>query len=147
MRARTRAGEWGGSVARQRLHLCMQRVAVCCSVLQCVAVCCSVLQYVTVCDSVFGSKLCSVLQCVAVCCSVLRCVAVCCGVLQCVAVETRFGAFTTVRVLAERKHLSFSLTHTKSRQLGVSVSELHELNEFSKFHELNESSTKHKTHM
>jgi len=36
-----------------------QRVAACCSVLQCVAVC--------------GS----VLQCVAVCCSVLQCVAVC----------------------------------------------------------------------
>jgi len=36
----------------------LQRVAVCCSVLQCVAVCCSVL------------------QCVAVCCSVLQCVAV-----------------------------------------------------------------------
>jgi len=38
-----------------------QRVAVCCSVLQCVAVCCSVLQCVAVC--------CSVLQCAAVCCS------------------------------------------------------------------------------
>jgi len=35
----------------------LQRVAVCCSVLQCVAV------------------YCSVLQCVAVCCSVLQCIA------------------------------------------------------------------------
>jgi len=41
---------------------------VCCSVLQCVAVC---LQCVAV--------WCSVLQCVAVCCSVLQCVAVCCS--------------------------------------------------------------------
>jgi len=40
----------------------VQRVAVCCSVLQCVAACCSVLQRVAVC--------CSVLQCVAACCSV-----------------------------------------------------------------------------
>jgi len=69
----------------------LQRVAVCCSVLQSaylvvmddregvlycifVAMCCSVLQRVAVC--------CSTLQCVAVCCSVLQCVAVCCSVLQ-----------------------------------------------------------------
>ena len=45
---------------------------------QCVAVCCSVLQRVVVC--------CSVLQCVAVCCSVLQRVVVCCSVLQCIAV-------------------------------------------------------------
>ena len=44
---------------------CSVFFAVCCSVLQCVAVC---LQCVAVC--------CSVLQCVAVCCSVLQCVAV-----------------------------------------------------------------------
>ena len=43
-------------------RVCVQCVAVCCSVLQCVVVCCSVL------------------QCVAVCCSVLQCVAVCCDV-------------------------------------------------------------------
>ena len=49
----------------------MQRVAVCCSVLQCVAVCCS-LQCVAVLVRVF----CSVLQCVAVCCSVVQRVAV-----------------------------------------------------------------------
>jgi len=42
----------------------VERVAACCSVLQCVAVCCSVLQRVAVC--------CSVLQCVAACCSVLQ---------------------------------------------------------------------------
>jgi len=75
----------------------LQRVAVCCSVLQCVvnlvclqctssptfltqvcvyvAACCSVLQYVAVC--------CSVVKIVCVCCSVLQCVAVCCSVLQC----------------------------------------------------------------
>ena len=39
------------------------RVAVCCSVLQCAVVCCSVVQYVAVC--------CSVLQCVAVCCHII----------------------------------------------------------------------------
>jgi len=75
----------------------LQRVAVCCSVLQCVtdvetesvrhvyqpmegvlqcvAVFCSVLQCVAVC--------CSVLQCVVMCCSVLQFAAVCCSVLQC----------------------------------------------------------------
>ena len=79
-----------------------------------------------------------VTMCLAASCTV------CCCVLQCVAVETRFGAITTVRVLAEHRRLSFSLTHTKSRLLGVSVSEFHELSKFSKFHELNESSTKHK---
>ena len=65
----------------------LQRVAVCCSVLQCSprmicarsATCFrrSMLQCVAVC--------CSVLQCVAVLCNVLQCVAVCCSVLQCVA--------------------------------------------------------------
>jgi len=49
-------------IALFRAAVCLQGVAVCCSVLQCVAVCCSVLQRVAVC--------CSVLQCVAVCCSV-----------------------------------------------------------------------------
>jgi len=39
----------------------IERVAVCCSVLQCGAVCCSVLQCVAV--------RCSALQCVLVCCS------------------------------------------------------------------------------
>jgi len=65
----------------------LQRVTVCCNVLQCVAVCCSVLQCVAVCCSVLQciAVCCSVLQCVAVCCSVLQCVAVCCSVLQCVA--------------------------------------------------------------
>jgi len=53
-----------------------QRVAVCCSALQCVAVCCSVLQWVAVCKIV--------LQCAAVGCRVLQCVAVCYNVLQCV---------------------------------------------------------------
>jgi len=74
----------------------LQRVAACCSVLQCVAVglswlktlilirclqvgvCCSVLQHVAAC--------CSVWQRVAACSSVLQRVAVCCNVLQCVAV-------------------------------------------------------------
>jgi len=53
----------------------LQRVAACCSVLQCIAVYCSVLQCIAV--------YCSVLQYVAACCSVLQCVAVCCSVLQC----------------------------------------------------------------
>jgi len=67
------------------------RVAVCCSVLQCAVVCCSVVQYVAVC--------CSVLQCVGISSSVASrlsntaigacpciSVAVCCSVMQCVAV-------------------------------------------------------------
>jgi len=87
-----------------------QRVAVCCSVLQCVAVrcgcillvsvlikfvCCNALQCVVQCAAVC----CSMLQCVAavfslylceelqpaVCCNVLQCVAMRCNVLQCVA--------------------------------------------------------------
>jgi len=70
-------------VARPGLHclgvcgayfLVRQRVAVCCSVLQCVAVCHSVSQCVAV--------SCSELQWVAVCCNVLQCVALCCIVLQ-----------------------------------------------------------------
>jgi len=56
---------------------CMQRVAVCCSVVQTIAVCCSVLQCIAV--------RCSESQCAAVCCSVMQGVAVCCSVLQCVA--------------------------------------------------------------
>ena len=56
----------------------MQRVAVCCSVLQCFVVCCSVMQCLAV--------WCRVLQCVAACCSAMQRVAVCCSVLQCVAV-------------------------------------------------------------
>jgi len=80
----------------------LQRVAVCCSVLQCVtagrvpqsrgtfregeiardsqcfAVGCSMLQCVAVC--------CGVLYCVAVCCTVLQRAAMCCSVLQCDAV-------------------------------------------------------------
>jgi len=62
----------------------LQRVAACCSVLQCVAVCCSS-TYSRERELTFG-ECCSVLQCVAVCCSVLQCVAVCCSVLQCAAV-------------------------------------------------------------
>jgi len=85
-----------------------QRVAVCCSLLQCVAVCCSMLQYVAVCCTVWHAhlhafssdayngeyrtsrkwqsaavccSLCSMLQCVVVCCSVLQCVAVCCSMM------------------------------------------------------------------
>jgi len=69
----------------------LQRVAVCCSVLQCAAVCHSMFQCVSVCSSPVPlappplmCARCSMLQCVAVCCSVLQCVAVCCSVLQCV---------------------------------------------------------------
>jgi len=54
--------------------VCIECVAVCCSVLPCVAVCYRVLPCVTVC--------CRVLPCVAVCCRVLHCVAGCCSVVQ-----------------------------------------------------------------
>jgi len=59
-------------------ELLLQYTVLCCSESQCVAMCCSVLQCVAVC--------CTVLHCVALCCSVLQCIAVCCSVLQCVAV-------------------------------------------------------------
>ena len=105
-----------------RLYV-LQRVAVCCSALQCVAgrcilhiyihlsifhevliyICIScvvrlfVLQCVAVCCSVLqcAAVCCSVLQRVAVCCSVLQCAAVCCSVLQCVAVCC--SVFTAIR--------------------------------------------------
>jgi len=82
---------------RQSSGINSERVAVCCSVLQCVAVCCSVLPCVAVCCSRFLHRTrletvvwaaevrnkfrmcCSVSQCVAECCSVLQCVAVCCS--------------------------------------------------------------------
>jgi len=85
----------------------LQRVAACCSVLQCslgviivmshsyssvllcVAVCCSVLQCSLGVILIISHSYSSVLQCVAVCCSVLQCVAVCCSVLPCVAVLIR----------------------------------------------------------
>jgi len=67
------------------IYSVLQRVAVCCSMLQCVEL---VIHddthyafYIAFCVS------CSMLQCVAVCCSVLQCVAVCCSALQCVAVR------------------------------------------------------------
>ena len=65
------------------LYLCLQCVAVCCSVLQCVAVCCSVLHCVAVsmCRSV--SQCCSVLQCAAV-----QCAAVCFRMGLCVCGHT-----------------------------------------------------------
>jgi len=77
----------------------LQRVAACCSMLQCVAklllscfvfymakgvaccsgaMCCSVLQN-CYCHVLYGEG-CSVLQRVAACCSVLQCVAVCCRI-------------------------------------------------------------------
>ena len=55
----------------------LQRVAVCCSALQCVAVFRSVLMVGWLVLAGEGN--------VAVCCGVLQCVAVCCRVLQCVA--------------------------------------------------------------
>jgi len=60
----------------------LQRVAVCCSVLQCVAVRCSCCNDLLRLDlrRLKGVKI--VCRCVAVCCSVLQCVAVRCSVLQ-----------------------------------------------------------------
>ena len=67
----------------------LQRVAACCSVLQCVAV--GVVVCVAVCIAVCVAVCCSLLQllfvsqerrscCAAVCCSMLQCVAACCTV-------------------------------------------------------------------
>jgi len=64
----------------------LQRVAACCSVLQCW----STMHHVVVtagADATWWIAVCcDVLQCVAVYCSVLQCVAVCCSVSQCIAV-------------------------------------------------------------
>jgi len=57
----------------------LQRVVVCCSVLQCVMT-------RTNRAGIESSGLCSVLQCVAVCCCVMQCVAVFYSALLCVAV-------------------------------------------------------------
>ena len=71
----------------------LQRVRVCCSVLQCVVVCCRVLHCVAVCDQPYVHTCVEqplacqlplngfMLQCVAVCCSMLQYVAVCRSVL------------------------------------------------------------------
>jgi len=61
----------------------LQRVVVCCSVLQCVAV---ELRRCLVCRSYSARKYQFLLQCVAVCCCVLQRVQVCCSVLQCLTV-------------------------------------------------------------
>jgi len=75
---------------------CVAVVAVCCSVLQCVAVCCSVLETSCQISSFLSWSVCS--MCCSVCCSVLRrvrgvmpnveltCIGVCCSVMQCDAV-------------------------------------------------------------
>ena len=59
----------------------LQRVAACCSVLQCVAIVCPL--FVIVYHQ--SQACCSVLQFLAVCCSELQCVAACCSVLKSVA--------------------------------------------------------------
>jgi len=72
----------------------LQRVAVCCSVLQCVSTSTSVvtayyswlrkgtMNQVSVKPLQCVAVSCSMLQCVAVCCSMLHCAALCCAVLQ-----------------------------------------------------------------
>ena len=61
----------------------LQRVAACCSVLQCVVFGCL--------NELFLDHLvcCSVLQCAAACCSMLQCVTACCSVLRLVALTNR----------------------------------------------------------
>ena len=67
----------------------LQRVAVCCSVLQCIVVRCTVLQGEIWCgvleidgDVAYSGVCCNVLQCVVVYCGLLRSIVVCCSVLQ-----------------------------------------------------------------
>ena len=74
----------------------LQRVAVCCSVLQCVTVCYSVLQCVAV--------YCSVLQRIAVRCSILQRAAACCSVLQWIRTSS----------------LSCDQAHSKSKDFQIS---------------------------
>jgi len=93
----------------------LQRVAMCCSVLQCVAVCCSkkivaaqrkLSRYMYSCNQCAQISMlqcaalrCSVLQCAAVYSSVLQCVAECCSVLQCVALSVLQCAAVCCNVL------------------------------------------------
>jgi len=67
-------------------RLLLLYVAVCCRVLQCAAVCCSVLQYVAVWQCVLQCVLKCVLQCVFVCVCVCVCV---CGCVR-VCIELTF---------------------------------------------------------
>ena len=69
----------------------LQRVTVCCSVLQCVAVCCSgdvfAILYIQSRDDIYNNFFSqdSFRKQVALCCSVLQRFAACCRVVQCVA--------------------------------------------------------------
>ena len=65
---------------RDEVGRCVQRVAVCCSVLQCFAVCFGAWRKRKEVDRVRHQSeevLCSVLQCAAVCCSAFQFVSVC----------------------------------------------------------------------
>jgi len=88
----------------------LQRVAVCCSVLQCVAVCRSVLTPAGI-GNVRGELLND-----AVCCSVLQCVAVCCSVLQCVGELLNDKALVTLDSCLVTSRIS------KSHVVGVNES-------------------------
>jgi hypothetical protein len=73
----------------------LQRVTVCCNVLQCVAVCCSVL------------------QCVAVCCNVSQCVAVCCSVLQCKWLFDQGESLLLCKWYLTRRFFMYVVTHPR----------------------------------
>jgi len=98
----------------------LQRVAVCCSGLQCDAIIslrCSMLQWVTVgCSGLqrlaIVSLRCSRLQQVVVGCSVLQCVAVCCSVLLSLQEWSNFSSVrVTGNVTAQWNTLQHTATH------------------------------------
>ena len=122
-----------------------QRIAVCCSVLQCVAVCCSALQCVAVCCSVLQSlknvfardmrfamqmeifisarpppwlifTFDDMLQWVAMCCGVLQCVAVRCSVMHCVAESRCYMRWLICHTATHYNTLQHTATHFNTLQ-------------------------------
>ena len=92
----------------------LQRIAVCCSLLQCVAVSHDVamcMRYLS-CINYGGGRqgIISVLECVEVCCSVLQCAAVCCSVLQCLMTWVCAGAM----VGGGKASAALAVAHTKA---------------------------------
>jgi len=100
------------------LQCVLQRVAACCSMLQCVRIC------GTNCSTSCGMHVCcSVLQCVAMCCSVLQCVAVCCSSNQFGPHRPRIE-FTVVHcsTLQYKKH---KLQHTATHCITLLQNRIH----------------------
>jgi len=101
------------SVLQCALTYCRQeqrqlvRIAVCCSVLQCVAVCYSVLQRVAVCTDTLQTRA----KTTRPCCSELQCVAVCCSVDLHIADKSKDNSSNSV--IHYSRHHRTRTTHSK----------------------------------